>query len=195
VAFESFFGGIPVRPFLLAVDHGHTGPAKSFAADGNSITPRLSTALHVIEVMVQWIHNDGTARLSRGVLNVCPAVGWIDTRQTGRRARAAGEKRHRGGRSTRNQDTTAQNAHIIKLEPTRIRNQETLLRSIPAWRVQRNQIHSAICGCASTHRALKSAITSSRLDGNRDHPSGDLHVAAVALATQATFFLSGTAIS
>ena len=29
--------------------------------------------------MVQWIHNDGTARLSRGVLNVCPAVGWIDT--------------------------------------------------------------------------------------------------------------------
>ena len=77
VAFENFFGGIPVRPFLLAVDHGHTGPAKSFAADGNSITPSLSTALHVIEVMVQWIHNDGAARLSRGVLNVCPAVGSV----------------------------------------------------------------------------------------------------------------------
>ena len=71
VAFENFFGGIPVRPFLLAVDRGHTGPAKSFATDGNSITPSLSTALHVVEVMVQWIHNDGAARLSRGVLNVC----------------------------------------------------------------------------------------------------------------------------
>src|SRR6266404_3935753 len=133
VSFENFFGGIPVRPFLLAVDHGHTGPAKSFAADGNSITPSLSTALHVVEVMVQWIHNDGAARLSRGVLNVCPAVGGIDLRQASRRARAAGETQHRtGGRSTRNQDATAQNAHIIKVEPTRFRNQEVLYRSIPS---------------------------------------------------------------
>src|SRR5262249_11121155 len=133
VAFESFFGGIPARPFLLAVDEGDAGPAKSFAANGNSITPSLSTALHVIEIMVQWIHNDGAAWLSRGVLNVCPVVGWIDIRQAG--ARAAGDKRHRGGRSTRNQDTTAQNAHTIKLEPTRFRNQEALRRSISAWRV------------------------------------------------------------
>jgi hypothetical protein len=132
VAFESFFGGIPVRPFLLAVDHGHTGPAKSFAADGNSITPSLSAALNVVEVMVQWIHNDGTARLLRGVLNVCPAVGWIDSGQAGR-ARATGETQHHTGRrSTRNQDTTAQNAHVIKLEPIRFRNQEALQRSIPS---------------------------------------------------------------
>ena len=99
--------GIPVRPFLLAVDQGHAGPAKSFAADGNSVTPSLSTALHVVEVVVQRIDNDGAARLSRGVLNHCPAVGWIDIRQAGRRARATGETQHRGGRSTRNQDTTA----------------------------------------------------------------------------------------
>jgi hypothetical protein len=123
VAFENFFGRIPVRPFLLAVDHGHTGPAKSLAADGNSITPSLSTALHVLEVMVQWIHNDGAARLSRRVLNVCPAVGWIDIREAGRRARAAGETQHRtGGRSTRNQDTTAQNAHLIKLRAAKRRS-------------------------------------------------------------------------
>ncbi len=83
--------------------------------------------------MVQWIHNDGAARLSRGVLNVCPAVGGIDLRQASRRARAAGETQHRtGGRSTRNQDATAQNAHIIKVEPTRFRNQEVLYRSIPS---------------------------------------------------------------
>jgi hypothetical protein len=51
----------------------------------------------------------------------------------GRRARAAGETQHRiGGRSTRNQDTTAQNAHTIKLERTRFRNQEALCRSIPS---------------------------------------------------------------
>src|SRR5258707_1042492 len=116
VAFENFLGGIPVRPFLLAVDRGHTGPAKSFAADCNSITPGLSTALHVVEVMVQRIDNDGAARLSRGVLNLCPAVGWIDIRHAGRRARAPGETQHRtGGRNTRNQDTTAQDTHIIKL--------------------------------------------------------------------------------
>jgi hypothetical protein len=115
------------------VDRGHTGPAKSFAADGNSITPSLSTARHVVEVMVQRIDNDGAARLSRGVLNVCSAVGWIDIRHAGRRARAPSETQHRtGGRNTRNQDTTAQNAHIIKLEPTRFRNQEALQRSIPS---------------------------------------------------------------
>ena len=67
------------------------------------------------------------------LLNVCPAVGWIDICQAGRRARAAGETQHRtGGRSTRNQDTTAQNAHIIKPEPTRFRNQEARWRSIPS---------------------------------------------------------------
>ena len=74
-----------------------------------------------------WIHNDGAARLSRGVLNVCPAVGWINLRHAGRRARAAGETQHHtGGSSTRNQDTTAQDTHVIKLEPTRFRNQEVL---------------------------------------------------------------------
>src|ERR1700678_373763 len=64
VAFDNFFGGIPVRPFLLAVDHGYTGPAESFTADGNSITPSLSTALHVVEGTVQWIHYGGANRVS-----------------------------------------------------------------------------------------------------------------------------------
>ena len=94
---------------------------------------------------MQWVHDDGTARLSRGVLNVCPAVGWIDIRQAGRRARATGETQHTGGRSTRHQNTTAQNAHVIKLEPTRFQNQEALQR--PAgWTQAGLPVGLQICG-------------------------------------------------
>ena len=57
-----------------------------------------------------------TERLPGGTLDRHPSCG------SG--ARAAGETQHRAGRSTRSQDTTAQNAHIIKLERTRFRNQE-----------------------------------------------------------------------
>ena len=115
MAHENVAGGIPVRPFLLAADLGHTRPAKSFATDSNPIPHSPAATFDIVKVVICRIHNDRAARLAGGVLNFCPAECGIDLGRMHRGGRATGEAHYCNGENTVSQDAMTQSAHGKRL--------------------------------------------------------------------------------
>jgi hypothetical protein len=67
LSLQHFRGRVPVRPFLFGVNRRQARPAKSFAADADSVTNGLSAPLHQIEKVTSGIDDDRARRLARGI--------------------------------------------------------------------------------------------------------------------------------
>ena len=81
IAFEHLGGRPPVRPFGHPADPLSAGPSKTFPADPDFVTKRLSVTHYEIKDCIAGVDHDGAGGFGSWIINERPrSVGWpIDT--------------------------------------------------------------------------------------------------------------------